>query len=372
MNIVINMIDVLELPRIADKTIDPRLEEPVGILDIVPPLSEVKGSLETGCTPALLRAVISSLDKLRNYYASKGITMNVENYTEEMQKQFAGFKGAYTEKNPKFADAADKVLKSILGIVDPRISPAQKEANGEEERLTSARLQQELASQIFFDRNSNDDRLIEYIYTKTYVYDYLAKLIEGSVQNGKGISKEHLDKFSQWWNGVRAQLALMDFWKRQGYEIYCPTTKDQVDRWDVHSGVDFIAQYEDPANVDKRIVCVDSKSRIPHHDDRAIIHKFGSDDRRPLSYRLFDPMLARTLRTFKPARDSRGRELENNIFAATILVSPTESGRLNPTLPQREALKKFGRLSEYADDAIMNAIDNSKNRECRLFTKEYA
>lgn len=211
MNIVINMIDVLELPRIADKTIDPKLEKPVGIPEIVPPLSEIKGSLETRCTPALLGAVISSLDKLRNYYASKGITMNVENYTEEMQKQFAGFKGAYIERNPKFADAADKVLKSILGIVDPRISPAQKEANGEEEMLTSARMQQELASQIFFDRYSKDERLIEYIYTKTYVYDYLAQLIEGSAQNGKGIPKEHLKKFSEWWNGVRAQVALMDF-----------------------------------------------------------------------------------------------------------------------------------------------------------------
>lgn len=105
---------------------------------------------------------------------------------------------------------------------------------------------------------------------------------------------------------------------------------------------------------------------------RAITRKFGFSDKKPLDYREVDEMLTRTLRTFKPVIDNRGREVENNIFAATIRVSPIESMRLNPALPHRDALMQFGTLDKEADDAIICAIENNENRECRLFTKEYA
>jgi hypothetical protein len=249
-------------------------------------------------------------------------------------------------------DIRDETIELVNQVVPQMFGPfwgepVYREGGGIPRVIESARLQQQLVHMIYAGSlEGTHDGYSETIYNMVKCFETAATVTENDPRN-----RESWGQFGNWWNGVKAELAVVKLFKSGDYpeKVIVPDYTgggNQVRLWDVQGKVDLVVLLD----ALRTSLAVDVKSVHP-------------SQRRPIA---FHPVLNRQLLTLDRSLqatllgDGGYRVLHGEIPipAGTVSGLADAQGASN----KRQALANFGHLQPQDERFILTAIDRSIQR----------
>lgn len=252
--------------------------------------------------------------------------------------------------DPKQQDKTRLLVNNVVGPIFGPLwgQPVYQENLSYPQIVESARLQQQFVHLIYGASLPDAPLdLSETVYNMVSSFDRANVFPEGDTRN-----QEAWGQFGRWWNGVRAELAVANMFKRSNYpeDVVLPRylTSAQVEAWDVRGKVDLAVV----SNNMRTSLCIDAKSNFGM---TKVVLPFFSEVPKSQLERL-DPNLQQVLRG--PTGDYR-------VMQGEIIIPTGRLSLLNNATSvedKRDALDGYGNLQEADERAILTAIDKSLHR----------
>ena len=226
--------------------------------------------------------------------------------------------------------------------------PAYQEKLNYRQVVESARMQQQYVHLIYAASLLNaNPNLTETVYNMVKSFDRASTFPGGDKRDQKAWMQ-----FTQWWNGVRAQLAILNTFKRKKIpeSVYLPNYEggNEVELWDVRGKVD-MAVVRDSTRTS---LCLDAKSN--YSLEEAFVPFFGEIPKEQLDR--LDSNLQKIL---------RGSSGDYRVMRGEIVIPTAQLSWLkdvNTVFDKGGALDSYGNLHEDDERTILTAIDKSLQR----------